>query len=115
MSADFYEVDLCTIENCLSANENELHNNGYRVLTGKELKEFKLRYVQDIDVPNKTPQIGFFDFRSFLNIGMLLTESEKAKWVRSKNTGIGEFHLIERGASTRAPSHFKVNFINISS
>ena len=53
MSADFYEVDLCTIENCLSANENELHNNGYRVLTGKELKEFKLRYVQDIDVPTK--------------------------------------------------------------
>jgi hypothetical protein len=48
------------------------------------LKEFKLRYVKDIDVPNKTPQIGLFDFRSFLNIGMLLTESEKAKFVRSR-------------------------------
>ena len=35
----------------------------------QSLKEFKLRYVQDIDVPNKTPQIGLFDFCSFLNIG----------------------------------------------
>jgi hypothetical protein len=29
------------------------------------------------------PQLGLFDFRSFLNIGMLLTTSEKAKQVRS--------------------------------
>lgn len=49
MAADYYEVDLRTIENCLSANENELHKNGYRVLTGKELKEFKLRFDAEID------------------------------------------------------------------
>ena len=83
MTADFYEVDLRTIENCLSANENELHNNGYRVLTGKELKEFKLRFDTEIDFGIKTVRLGVFDFRSFLNIGMLLTTSEKAKQVRS--------------------------------
>ena len=71
----------------------------------KNLKEFKLHFhaeidfgiktsVQDIDVPNitsgkeidfpiKMSQIGLSDFRSFLNIGMLLTESEKAKQLRS--------------------------------
>lgn len=85
MVADFYEVDIRTIENCLSANENEeeLKKNEYRVLKGKELKDFKLQYVKEIVFPNKKPQLGVFDFRSFLNIGMLLTTSEKAKQIRS--------------------------------
>lgn len=47
------------------------------------MKEFKLLYVKENDFPNKMPQLGLFDFRSFLNIGMLLTTSEKAKQVRS--------------------------------
>ena len=48
------------------------------------MKEFKLRFVGDIDVAHKTVSLGLFDFRSFLNIGMLLTESERAKWVRAR-------------------------------
>jgi hypothetical protein len=48
------------------------------------LKEFKLRFASDIGVATKTTVLGLFDFRSFLNIGMLLTESEKAKWLRSR-------------------------------
>ena len=83
MAADFYGVDLRTITNCLNAHEEELKRNGYRVIKGKELKELKLQYVKEIDFPNKMPQLGLFDFRSFLNIGMLLTTSEKAKQVRS--------------------------------
>jgi hypothetical protein len=83
MAADFYEVDLRTITNCLNANEEELKRNGYRVIKGDELKEFKLKYVREINFPNKMPHLGLFDFRSFLNIGMLLTTSEKAKQLRS--------------------------------
>ena len=83
MAADFYEVDLRTITNCLNANEEELKKNGYIVLQGKELKEFKLHFGKEIDFPTKTTVLGVFDFRSFLNIGMLLTTSEKAKQVRS--------------------------------
>lgn len=83
MAADFYGVDLRTITNCLNAHEEELKRNGYRVIKGKELKELKLLYVKENDFPNKMPQLGLFDFRSFLNIGMLLTTSEKAKQVRS--------------------------------
>ncbi len=83
MAADFYGVDIRTIENCLSANEKELHRNGYKVLTGKDLKEFKLRFDTETDFGIKTVRLGLFDFRSFLNIGMLLTTSEKAKQVRS--------------------------------
>ena len=82
MVADYYEVDVRTIERQLVANEEELFSNGYKVLTGNLLKEFKLQYQTDIDVGLKTKALGIFDFRSFLNIGMLLT-SEKAKWLRS--------------------------------
>ena len=84
MAADYYEVDIRTVSRYIENHQEELEHNGYFICKGNSLKEFKSRYVQDIDVPNKTPQIGLFDFRSFLNIGMLLTESEKAKWVRSR-------------------------------
>ena len=83
MAADFYGVDLRTIENCLASYEDELRNNGYTVLKGNELKEFKLHFDAEIDFGIKTVRLGIFDFRSFLNIGMLLTTSEKAKQVRS--------------------------------
>lgn len=82
MTADFYGVDLRTITNCLNANEEELKRNGYRILKGDELKAFKEKFGKEIDFPTKTTVLGIFDFRSFLNIGMLLTTSEKAKQVR---------------------------------
>jgi hypothetical protein len=84
MVADYYEVDERTITNCLSANEDELRNNGYVLCKGNSLKDFKLKYAQEIDFPSKMSQIGLFDFRSFLNVGMLLTTSEKAKWLRGR-------------------------------
>lgn len=84
MVADFYQVDIRTITNCLNSNEEELKHNGYRVLTGEALKDFKTKFDKEIDFPNKTVRLGIFDFRSFLNIGMLLTTSEKAKEVRSR-------------------------------
>lgn len=39
--------------------------------------------VDDINVVDNSPQLGVFNFRAFLNLGMLLTESEKAKTLRS--------------------------------
>lgn len=81
--ADFYEVDIRTITNVLNANEDELIRNGYRVLTGEALKNFKESVLQEMDFPKNTPQLGLFDFRSFLNVGMLLTTSERAKQLRS--------------------------------
>ena len=84
MAADFYEVDLRTIENCLADNEDELRHNGYRLWKGNDLKAFKLHFAPEKDFGTKTTQLGLFDFRSFLNIGMLLTTSEKAKLVRTR-------------------------------
>ena len=73
MAADFYEVDIRTIENCLADNEDELKHNGYRLWKGNALKDFKLHFAPEKDFGTKTTQLGLFDFRSFLNVGMLLT------------------------------------------
>lgn len=84
MAADYYEVDIRTIENCLADNEEELKHNGYRLWKGNDLKAFKLHFAPEKDFGTKTTQLGLFDFRSFLNLGMLLTISEKAKYVRNR-------------------------------
>lgn len=83
MVADFYEVDTSTIDRYLSLNSDELKHNGYVLCKGKSLKEFKLQFAHLINEASKTTQLGLFNFRSFLNIGMMLTDSEKAKIVRS--------------------------------
>ena len=83
MVADFFEVDMRTIDNYLSTYESELKNNGYILCKGKMLSEFKLHFAHEIDFASKTTQLGLFDFRAFLNIGMLLSDSEKAKKLRS--------------------------------
>ena len=83
--AEILEIDVRTIERYLESHSPELIKNGYRVLKGTELKDFK-KYVSDIDVGDisKIPSLGLFSFRTVLNIAMLVTESEKAKAIRSK-------------------------------
>lgn len=95
--ADFFEVDIRTINRYLTENGEELKLNGYEVLTGKRLKDFIAKaneqYGRDINVLTidednniinaKTSKIGIFDFRAFLNIAMLLSESENAKTLRN--------------------------------
>lgn len=119
--ADFYDVSPKTIKRYVETSENELSHNGYCVLKGAKLKEFKTlfghliyadieddfekdtnvplkkqteSFEQDINVPLKKQltdkqklaklrNLSIFNFRAFLNIGMLLTESEKAKSIRS--------------------------------
>lgn len=84
MVAEFYEVDTSTIDRYLSKYDEELKHNGYLLCRGKKLKEFKLHFAHLINEASKTTQLSLFNFRAFLNIGMLLTESEKAKFVRSQ-------------------------------
>lgn len=84
--ADFFEVTPRTIENYLSNFEAELRQNGYEVLRGKRLKLFKSalkgQLGTEIDFGTKTTVLGIFDFRAFLNIAMLITESERARLLR---------------------------------
>lgn len=86
MVADFFEVDIRTIERYVADFSDELKQNGYEIIKGKRLKQFKEQIKEsnapDINVGSKTTQLAIFDFRSFLNIGMLLVESENARVLR---------------------------------
>ena len=56
-----------------------LDNNGRKSSRNHCAQEpLRPRHQTDIDVGQKTKALGIFDLHSFLNIGMLLTESEKA-------------------------------------
>lgn len=74
----FYEIDVRTLERY----DDEFKSNGYDILKGIRLKDFIKKYnekVTDINVGelvSSIPSLAIFDFRAFLNIGMLLVESE---------------------------------------
>ena len=138
--ADFYDVSSKTIKRYVETAEKELSHNGYCVLKGAKLKEFKTLFghlvyadieedsQRDINVPlskkegdsdrdinvpirnqstdkqklNKLVRLSIFNFRAFLNIGMLLTESEKAKSIRSSILDIVIDSLSKKlGGSTK--------------
>ncbi|OOF78901.1 DNA-binding protein [Rodentibacter caecimuris] len=85
--AQILDIDIRTIERYIADYADELSKNGYRLLKGKSLKDMKLAYVSDIDVGDispKAPSLGIFTFRAVLNLAMLVTESERAKFIRSR-------------------------------
>lgn len=85
--AEILAIDERTIDRYIVSNGDELTQNGYRVLKGNSLKNIKLQYVDDIDVVHinpKTSSLAIFSFRAVLNLAMLVTESERAKFIRSK-------------------------------
>jgi hypothetical protein len=104
--ADFFEVSERTIDNCLEKNEKELSKNGYEVLKGKRLIDFKLvvqyQFDHEIDFVIKTVRLGIFNFRTVLNVAMLLSDSEKAKQLRSIILDIAIDFINKRtGGSTK--------------
>jgi hypothetical protein len=80
--SSFFEVDEKTVDRYLSEFSEELRQNGYEVFSGKKLQKFKEMFGRDINVPTKTTVLGVFNFRAFLNLSMLLIESEKARVLR---------------------------------
>ena len=89
MVSTYFEVDVRTIERYVSENVEELSSNGYEIIKGKRLKNF-IDEIEKMDVPDinvgniskRTPQLAIFDFRSFLDLAMLLVESQPAKSLR---------------------------------
>ena len=86
--AQILEIDIRTIERYLSDYIDELQQNGYRVLKGKSLKKHNfiicLRHKCRRHQCKNTSTGYFFSFRAVLNLAMLVTESERAKFIRSK-------------------------------
>lgn len=116
--ADFFEVTPRTIDNYISRFEAELRQNGYAVLRGNRLEAFKIavreQVVNEIDFVNiKTPQLGIFDFRAFLNIAMLITESERARLLRQTILDIVIDTINQRtGGATRYINQRDADFIH---
>lgn len=79
--ADFYGVDRKTVARYLTSHADELRQNGYEVYSGRQLQEF-IEFARDIDVPSKTRALGVFNFKAFINLGLLLQESERARILR---------------------------------
>ena len=86
MVSSFFGVDIRTIERYISKYGEELESNGYKVIRGKDLQEFLEIYendfATDINVGRKVRALSIFDFRAFLNLAMLLVESETAAELR---------------------------------
>ena len=79
-----FGVDDSTIERYTADHGDELGKNGYRVLRGNSLKNFRLADVSGMNEGDKAPSLGIFSFRALLNLAMLLTKSERAKEIRSR-------------------------------
>ena len=86
MLALFFEIDVRTVERYISTNIQELSSNGYELLKGARLKafieEYNNHFATDINVGHKIRSLSVFDFRAFLNMAMLLAESENARIMR---------------------------------
>ena len=112
MVADFFKVEERTIERYLEQFSEELTANGYVLCKGKRLKELKLQFAPVINVGSKTTQLGLFNFRAFLNLGMLIAESEKARQLRSVILDIVIATINEKtGGGTKYINRRDVNYI----
>jgi hypothetical protein len=104
----YFEVDIRTIDRILEHHKIELEESGYELYSGNKLKAYKDQvldfvrfsreneHVHDMNVVNmlhlsgneldslwKSPRLSVFTYKAFLNVGMLLTGSEKAERLRS--------------------------------
>jgi hypothetical protein len=125
--AAFFEVTVRTIENYLEEFTDELAKNGYEVVKGNRLKTLKLA-IQSLDVPEtdfgniaKTPQLAVFDFRAFLNLAMLIRESDRARLLRqvildividtiNQRTGGGTKYINQRDEEYLASAFIEENY-----
>lgn len=111
MVTQFFNIDERTLERYLEQYQMELKHNGYILMRGKALKELKLQFAPVINVGSKTTQLGLFNFRSVLNLAMLLKESDNAQLLRSKMLDIVIDTINERtGGGTKFINRRDANY-----
>ncbi|MBC8051551.1 MAG: DNA-binding protein [Sphingobacteriaceae bacterium] len=95
--AQYFEVDVRTINRLLENHRSELDQHGHEVFAGNRLRLFKeaLSQLKDIDVPQledegdgelvgaRATALNVFTFKGFLNVAMLLQGSERARQLRA--------------------------------
>lgn len=125
--AAFFEITVRTVENYLEEFSAELARNGYEVVKGNRLKTLKSA-IQSLDVPEtdfgsiaKTSQLAVFDFRAFLNLAMLVRESDRARLLRqaildividtiNQRTGGGTKYINQRDEEYLASAFIEENY-----
>ncbi|MFG2723923.1 hypothetical protein [Streptomyces canus] len=78
MVAAYFNVTVEAIRALVHDHRAELEANGYRVLAGTELSDFK----QLSGVQSRTRSLAIFSRRAVLNVATLLRDSEVARQVR---------------------------------
>lgn len=111
-----FDVSESTIEKYIASYSDELKSNGYILLKGQSLKEFKeLLSGTVIDYGTKTTILGLFKFRTVLNFAMILTDSENAKIIRNKLLDIVMDVVAERsGGQTKYINQRDQNYLPAS-
>jgi hypothetical protein len=110
---EIFGVSESTIEKYLASHNQELSANGYKVLRGQRLREFKaLMDVSVTDYGNKAPTLGVFTFRATLNLAMVLVESDLARAIRSRILDIVIDVIAERsGGHTKYVNQRDDNYL----
>jgi hypothetical protein len=110
---EIFGISESTIEKYLASHSAELSANGYKVLRGQRLREFKaLMDVAVTDYGNKAPTLGVFTFRAMLNLAMVLVESELARVIRSRILDIVIDVIAERsGGHTKHVNQRDGNYL----
>lgn len=86
MVADYYGVGIEAIGSLIKDNRDEIDTDGYKVLTGDELKSFK----NLCQFQSRTRNIAIFPRRAILRVGMLLRDSVVAKEIRNRLLDMSE-------------------------
>lgn len=76
--AEYYEVTVEAIKKAVQRNRDELEANGFRLLSGPELRDILSLSSMD----SRTPHLAVFDRRALVRVGLLLRDSPVARRVR---------------------------------
>jgi hypothetical protein len=110
---EIFGVSESTIEKYLASHSDELNANGYTVLRGAKLREFKALMDGTVtDYGTKTSVLGVFNFRAALNLAMVLVESDRARAIRSRILDIVIDVMAERaGGHTKYINQRDCNYL----
>jgi len=94
MVSNYYEVPKGTIDSLIFEHNEELISDGYKILKGVDLKEFKGYLGNPIDL-KFISTLAILPRRAILRIGMLLRDSHVAKQIRTYLLNIEENVSLE--------------------
>jgi len=87
--SDFYSVNEVTVKQLVRYHNEEFKSDGYKAITGSELKELKGQ-IGNLSTLKHHSRLAIFTKRAILRVGMFLRDSEVAKEVRNQLLNIEE-------------------------